>query len=347
MFKKKTKDDQGSILIVCFFVLVLLSAFALTVGYMMRQKLQVIIRVDDRQKLRFLGDAAVKKSIYVLLKHRKNPQSFDALNQSWSQNESEFKEIKMGNGVFSVAQWVNTYNSKTKKIETGQRYGLLDEESKININRMQSPEVLSRLFVEVGSVTPRVADDLAKAIMNWKGKTKNTFEDGYYADLKPPYTSRHDAFTTLQELQWIKGMTAEIYEKILPYVTLHSTGHINLNTASRPVLIALGMAPSICDKLLAYRNWHDGLEGTSDDRVIMNLSSFPQDLANSSFLDHNEELNIKAVIDSGVLTIKSQNFSVCVLAQLLHKRQTLRLKAIFDDRGVIKQWEEEFVVLPS
>lgn len=349
MFGRISRNNQGSILLVCFFVLILLSMFVLTVGYRVRQRIQVITRVDTRQKLRLLADSAAKKSIYILLKHRKSNEPFDALNQTWSQNEAEFKEIKIGDGSFSVVHSVESYDSKTHDTETVPRYGLIDEESKININAVKSLDILIKLFSEVASMSLRDADALARAMESWKSKNSSAlgFGDGDYEDLKPPYKPRHGDFVALHELQWVKGMTPEIYKKILPYITLFSSGQVNLNTAPRPVLLALGIMPSVCEKIIVYRNWHDGIEATSDDRFFENLATVTQVLANSSYLDDNEISNLMGIIQSGILSVKSQNFSAEVLAQLPHKNQVLRLKVVFDERGVVKQWEEEFATISS
>ena len=85
-FSNTSEKRSGSILIVCFFVLVMLSMFTLTVGYTLRQKFQVLIRLDTRQKLRLVGEAGVKKAVCELLRYRDRSSVYDALNQSWSQN---------------------------------------------------------------------------------------------------------------------------------------------------------------------------------------------------------------------------------------------------------------------
>ena len=346
-------NTRGSILLVSIFVLIMLSMFVITVGYAVRQKLQVITRLDVRQKLRSLGDAAAQKAVYVLLRHRRDSrEGFDALNQSWSQNEPGFKEIKTKDGVFSIAYPVDASNAKSKSADNELHYGLCDEERKININKIMKPlplVVLKRLFKEVG-MSPEDADNLTEAIKNWQIEQASKFSGGnnYYGSLHPPYTERHAEFATLQELLWVKGMTAEIYKRILPYITIESTGQVNLNTASRSVLVAVGLSPSVCDKIIAFRNGRDKIEGTADDLSFDDLIGAPLVvLANGIRLDDNEQQNLKDMAESGLLTVKSKNFSAYVLAQLPYHRQALRLKTVFDDKGMFKRWEEEFVVLPS
>jgi len=339
---------SGSILIVCFFVLVMLSMFTLTVGYTMRQKIQVLSRLDARQKLRLIGDAGVQKALYTLLCYRGHSFLHDFLGQSWSHNDAEFKEISVGDGQFSIFYEPAPPGEKALSPETPKRYGLVDEERKINVNLVKSPEVLRRLFKEVVGVEDDESSMLVDSIRDWQDEDNDTSTSGaegrYYRDLTPPYVPRNGKLVTLAELQWVKGMKPEIYKKILPYITLDSSGQVNLNTASKPVLVALGFSPSLCDKIVAFRNGHDKLEGTGDDRFFPFLSAVVQSLANTSYLDDNAKLVLKTMIDSGAVTVRSQNFTAQVSARLKYGAQSLRVVAVFNDKGVIKRWEEVFVV---
>ena len=343
-------DSRGSILILVFFILVSMSLFSLTVGYVVRQKMQVISRLETRQKLRLIGEAAVRKSIYVLLSHKQGRVPYDALTQLWSRNEPEFHDVKINGGEFSVSYSSELPSGKAGAIEPELRYGLKDEERKININRIKSSDVLRRLFLEVGVKGNDQARSLAEAILDWRDEDDDASLSGaesyYYKGLKPPYLPRNGAFQTLQELRGVKGMTDELYKKLLPYVTIESSGLVNLNTASRPVLVALGLDAALCNKIVAFREGRDRIDGTKDDLAFEDLDSAPQALANSGYLDNNEKAHLKAAIQSGAFTLSSENFSSQVLAQLKYKKQGLRILAVFDEKGVIKHWEEEFVVLP-
>lgn len=340
--------QTGSILIVCFFVLVMLSMFAITVGYTMRQKLQVLSRLDTRQKLRLIGDAGVQKAIYVLLQTRERPSPHDALGQSWSSNESGFKDVEVGDGQFSASYAPELSSGKIHSQGDTQRYGLIDEERKLNINLIKPREILQRFFEEAGGMSKDEAKSLVDAIRDWKDEDDDVSDLGaesrYYKGLTPAYLPRNGAFATLAELRWVKGMTPEIYEKVRPYITLNSSGQINLNTASEAVLMALGFSSNLCDKIVAYRNGRDQLEGTEDDKAFDDLSSVAQSLANANYLNDNDRSNLDAVIRSGVLTVKSQYFTAQVFARLKHKTQSLRVVAVFDEKGVIKRWEEAFVI---
>ena len=340
--------SKGSILILVFFILVVSSLFSLSVGFMVRQRIQLISRLESRQKLRLIGDAAVQKAISIFLEYKSKKPQCEALSQSWSRNEQEFRKVKVGGGEFTVSY---TRNSSEKGQESETWYGLVDEERKINLNLVKSRDILQRFFKECGGLTQEDALALAESILDWRreGDEESMYGAGnqYYKSLSPPYLPRHQDLKTLQELLYIKGMTPELYEKILPYVTLESSGFVNLNTAPRPVLLALGFDPVICSKILAFRGGRDRLEGTEDDLAFKDVSSASQVLASSGYLYDNEQAGLDAALQSGLLVVSSQNFSVQVLARLEHSPRGLRVKAIFGETGVIKCWEEEFVVLPS
>lgn len=343
--------QKGSLLLVSFFFLLILSIFTIAVGYTMRQKIQLVSRLEARQKLRLIGEAAVKKSIYIRLNSLEENKKFDALGQPWSSNEPEFRAVTLGDGVFTVSYPVEVSyrDPETNRpvIQREVRYGMVDEESKINLNRVRSTDVLQRLLGEVTDLDRDGARALTDAIFDWKDNDDdpraNGAESRYYRDLKLPSFPRNGKLVTLQELRQIKGMTEEVYQRMLPYVTLESKGVLNLNTASRPVLIALGLSSSLCDKIIAYRLGRDGIERTLDDKAFDALSSVEDALR----LDEPERAEIAGVIQSGVLTTKSSCFSVNAEARLKYGRQVLKVWAVFDNHGEIKKWEEQFVTLPA
>jgi type II secretory pathway component PulK len=55
-------------------------------------------------------------------------------------------------------------------------------------------------------------------------------------------------FSRVEEAQYVKGMTPEIFARARPYLTLMGTGQVNLNMAPRPVLLSL---PGISDEAVA------------------------------------------------------------------------------------------------
>jgi general secretion pathway protein K len=115
------------------------------------------------------------------------------------------------------------------------------------------------------------AQGLVNAITDWLDKDDEPTgvlgaETDYYKGLEHPYECRNGPFTTLAELQLVRGMTAELYfgseEKpgLRDLLTVYSNGKININTAGPVVLRALvsksiseDTAQAWAESVVAYR----------------------------------------------------------------------------------------------
>jgi type II secretory pathway component PulK len=133
------RNQKGSILILVLFALMTLSLLAFSVGYTVRQKLSVVTRLESREKLRLAAQAAVSQaSVLLSEKIGQAKGSYQSLNQSWAKNEPLWKQAKIGSVDYSVLARGSTGDPEAV-------YGLIDENSKINLNTAQ-PVVLHALF---------------------------------------------------------------------------------------------------------------------------------------------------------------------------------------------------------
>jgi general secretion pathway protein K len=135
-----------------------------------------------------------------------------------------------------------------------------DENGKINVNRAVKGngevdqviyDALSRLFqreeVDVG---------ILDALIDWiDPNDEGEAEGNYYLGLDPPFACKNGPLDTLSELRMIKGITDEVYAKISKYLTIYSDGKININTASKEVLVSLDdeMDEGIAEGIIQYR----------------------------------------------------------------------------------------------
>lgn len=89
-----------------------------------------------------------------------------------------------------------------------------------------------------------VARDVADATVAWLGvgaANGADVTDAYYLAQLVPYRSAQRMFAHVSELRLVRGVTSDIYARIAPYVCALPPGTlINVNTASVPVLQALG-----------------------------------------------------------------------------------------------------------
>jgi len=130
---------------------------------------------------------------------------------------------------------------------------VVDESALLNIN-LAPAEMLEKL--------PGLNDELAKNIVD--------------SGLRP--------FKSINEVLLVEGITAENFVLFKDMVTIYGIGKVNLNTASKPVLLALGMDEELADAILRFRKEHK-IEPPKDSPVtepeygISNLSTLSADLA--------------------------------------------------------------------
>ncbi len=107
--------------------------------------------------------------------------------------DGSFREETLGDGAFRVR--------------------LVDESGKVNINRVNE-ETLRRIFTNLGIDETR-RDMLVDSIMDWRDADDlhrtNGAENDYYATLTPAYSAKNGPLDSIEDLLWIKGMTADLF----------------------------------------------------------------------------------------------------------------------------------------
>ncbi len=128
-----------------------------------------------------------------------------------------------------------------------------DEESKLNINRIEEEKYLNMLkrLLEYLNIDP----DVGYAILDWidKGSEPNLSNSEEHAKDAPLWS--------VDELKDIEGIDLAIFNKLSPFITVHETGNdigrgsVNINTAQLPVLISLHaeMTESLAQNIIDYR----------------------------------------------------------------------------------------------
>lgn len=328
--------ERGSLLILVMWVLMIVSVFAVSVGYAVRQKLQAVGRIESREQLRLLADAGVQKALAVLRSNGNGSESADCLNDPWSLNEKDFKDISLPQGVVSVS-----YEASGKTF-----YGMIDEESKININIIDSPAILALLLQRASGASDSKAVEIAQSILDWKDADDETHslgaESSYYLTLDPPYRAKNGPFDFLDELLFVRGFTPAIYAKIRSHVTLASTGKLNLNTASEIVLSALGLPQGLVKKILLFRLGMDGVERTKDDRCFLREDTLIKVLDDFNKLEDGEKTVLTMLLENSLASTYSENFSVRSIAALDHRKEMLEVNCIVDKEGAVSRFQEVF-----
>lgn len=332
------RDSTGSILIIALWSLCLLTIFAVYLGYAVRQKIVLLERLDSRGNLHFIAEAGVGRAITEL--KREESSDSDALKENWSNNPAVFRDVPVGYGRFSVCYNYLDYQTGLEEI----RYGLVDEDRKINVN-ISEPEVMERLFTMVMDLDETEAQSLAASIVDWRDSDSQlslplgSAEDSYYRNLPCPYEAKDAEFEIFDELLLVKGMTPQILDKLRNYITIYGDSKININTAPREVLLALGLSNSLVDKILSFRCGQDSLEATADDNVFDSLSNIVAQVDQFAALAPGESDSLNNLASSGKIKTYSNNFMIKSLAQL-DKKRSLEVVCVVNRLGEILFWRE-------
>jgi len=278
------RNGKGTILITTLWILTLLTLLALGIGIRMGVDIKLIGFFLNSLKAHYLAEAGIKKTM-SLLQMDKNKR-LDSLKEIWSSgfdfDKEEFllKDIALGEGTFTVSY-------KFGKDENGNPiylYGAGDEESKLNINIMDSDMLLK---------LPNFSSEIVSAILDWRDEDNlagnnvvltEGAEKDYYEELDNPYECKDAPFSVLEELMLVKGVTEEIYDGVKDIITVYGESKaVNINTVSEKVLAVLigEEFPELPSKIVKYRNGDDGLPGTEDDRVFSDIRTIVAELSSS------------------------------------------------------------------
>jgi general secretion pathway protein K len=168
-----------------------------------------------------------------------------------------------------------------------------DEERKVDLNKIMLPNgnapderrlaVFQRLLDTLG-IDRAVADAVVDWLDNGEVPRVGGAESSYYLGLPNPYRAKNDQFDTIGELRLVRGVTGEIFGKLLPFVTVSSSGMVNINTAPKEVLMSLSAGTDLAaggaidattaDEIIEYRKDHPFTTASQ----IGNVSPFLRDL---------------------------------------------------------------------
>ena len=328
---------RGSILIIAVWSICFLSTLAVILGLGVRQKLRLIQRLDERDRLHFIADAGVKRAIAELRKGKDN--TFDSFRDACANNPAVFQEIDIGGGKATVGYNLVDEPSGKQKVF----YAPVDESRKINLNTADK-ETLERLFRIVLGGDEVEAQDLAASIIDWRDADSEltsplgSAEDSYYRNLNTPYEAKDADFEVLDELALVKGVDAQSFAQLMDYVTVYGDGLVNVNTASTAVLSALGLNTAIIDKILSYRYGKDEVLGTDDDNTFDNQADIIPRLSQFSSLSESELARLSQVV--GRLIVRSGYFTLRVTARLNNRPTGLNVVAVVQRSGKIVYWHE-------
>ncbi|MFA7094965.1 MAG: type II secretion system minor pseudopilin GspK [Gammaproteobacteria bacterium] len=225
-------------------------------------------------------------------------------------------------------------------VEGGQITGVLEDlQGRFNINNLltddnqPSPpdiEIFQRLLAAL-DLEPR----LALAVVDWLDpdidpQPLDGAEDDQYLGEQPPYRTANQRMASATELRLIRGFPPEAYERLAPYiVALPFRTPINVNTASIPVLMALGndITASDAEALIQAR----GEKGFADVNAFLQQPVLsggkinPQAMQSIAVESHYFLLKVEAHIGQG----RAQ------LSSLIERAQNGKIRIVMRSREIM------------
>jgi general secretion pathway protein K len=185
-------NERGVALLVVLWIFIFLLVVAFDFSASVREEATAAHRYSDETHGYYIALAGFERGVYEFLQQS---TARDALGTQKKADifDGDWHEEALGGGTLRV-RWV-------------------DEGGKININRADE-ETLRRVFTNLGVEEPSKAI-LVDSIMDWRDpddlhRTSGA-EDEYYRSLTPPYTAKNGPFDTVEDLLWVRGMTAELF----------------------------------------------------------------------------------------------------------------------------------------
>ncbi len=331
----KSGTNSGSVLVITIWIISALVVFVIGLFMIVSNRIISfkILRDSNRAYLAALGVA--NKEIAEIHKEAGVSQ-FDCLNERWSNCPEEFNNITIGGGIAEVS-----YEYASSDEGTTTLYGCADEERFININKA-GPTALQTLFKEIAGLEQFQATSLADCIIDWRDEDTTARPHGAeakeYESISATYTSKNVPFDVPEELMLVKGMTAEIYRKIKDTITVYGSGRININTATKPSLIALGLPASLIRKIFRFREGKDNIIGTEDDAIVTKTEGIVALLGMVEPLSGEEAVKLNDLVVQDLITVESRYFRIKAKGTVNGK--TRQITCVVRRGGAIVFWQE-------
>ncbi len=220
---RSQKTARGIALVLVMWVLSLLTVMALALTQI--QRTEGALTANQLDSARFRAQASAVISLVALNLLSTPPSTFDEEALLWVP-DGRPRLFQLDGEEFSVR--------------------LSNEGSKFNLNEITREQLIA-LVDAVQAEEDRdevLSEQVADAVVDWRDENDlsmlNGAEDADYEAEGLLYGAKDGPFQSVEELRQVLGVSARLYERLAPYLTVEDTGgQINEAFAAAPVLVAL------------------------------------------------------------------------------------------------------------
>lgn len=245
---KGISDQKGVALVLTLLILTLLVVTGLEMNRAVRVEATLAGNFRDLTQASYIAQSGVE--IARALIQNDNP-AYDGPDENWAQ----FGNFALlSSGLFPEGSFGGRITDENSRFNPN---GLLDSYGNINLKKR---EQLERLLGLLGHPA-----DWVEALLDWMDPDPQPrpggAESDFYLSRKKPHPAKNGPLDSLEELLLIKGVDPSIFyggegkEGVRDYLTVHSDGRINLNTASPTIIMSLSpkIDQAMAQAVVAYR----------------------------------------------------------------------------------------------
>ena len=241
--------ERGTALVLTLLIIITLAG--LTLGFSGESGVELTLAGYTKDSTRAYQLARSGIHIALELLARDEDFEMDSFNEDWR----KFGSMPLAEGVAEAG--VSFYG------------GMIDENSKINVNLLRNSQgdidekretQMRRLFRALG-----IPEERLNPVLDWLDADDIERQDGaegyFYQSLEDPYECANGPFLTVGQVFLVRGMRE--YERfgekkskrLMDFLTIHSDGKININTAPVEVLESLsdGIDSALAQAIVEYR----------------------------------------------------------------------------------------------
>jgi general secretion pathway protein K len=239
--------ERGVALVLTLLILTLLVVAGLEVNRAVRVEANLAGNFRDLTQAGYIARSGVEIARALI---QEDDPSYDGMDERWAQFETL---AYLSHSLFGEGDFQGRMGDENAKFNPN---GLIDAYGNVNQKKRDQMERLAQLL---GHHTEWV-----EALLDWLDpddlRRPRGAEGEYYRVQKRPHAAKNGPLDSLGEILLIKGVDPSLFygkedrPGMKSYLTVHSDGRININTAGLPVLMSLSpkidqaMAQAVVDQ---------------------------------------------------------------------------------------------------
>ncbi len=318
------KDSKGVVLVLVLSIVALFTVMVLEFSSDQVTDIEMAYNFRDTTQAYYLTKAGLEAA-KVLLKE--DDPTYDAEDEDWA----NFSEYAMFAATFLGGPgFTGTLTDECSKIDFNSLVTKDGQRDEFRIAQLK--RLFAILEIDIGEDE---LSDLIDAMVDWIDTNDiptgfGGAEDDYYQRQDPPYECKDGPMDTPEECLLVRGMEQEYfygtedYTGIKDYVTVGTEGKININTASRDVLLSLSefINEDVVDSTMNYRP-------ITPENINVFLQEIGFAASTMSFSPDSPEAKELGYIKDNIITINSTRFLVDVKGTMPSGAE-LNLKAVLE-----------------